>query len=127
MINFLNSLMNAIKELMRMLLSFIKNNIRAFSNILYAILPYGMYVLGMYEGKKAIITAIAVPIIMFIIIFLLRNVANQLGTGSNIPVPPQRFTSVDEDGEVTIETNRLQELILYTGELEDYLERKGLL
>ena len=127
MIKILNSFMDAVKELMRMMLTFVKNNIMTFSNILYAILPYGMYVLGIYEGKKAIILAVAIPIVIFIVIFLLRRVANALGSSSNIPIPSKRFTSVDEDGEVTIKTNRLQELILYTSELEDYLERKGLL
>lgn len=127
MTNFLNSLLNAIKELARVLAYFVKNNLRTFSNILYAFLPYGMYALGMYEGKRAIVAGIAVPIIIFTIIFLLRGISNQLGSSSNIPVPTERFTSVDEDGEVTIETSRLQELILYTGELEDYLERKGLM
>lgn len=44
-----------------------------------------------------------------------------------IPVPPKRFTKVTEDDMVSIDSSRLQELLLYTGELEDWLESKGYL
>ena len=37
------------------------------------------------------------------------------------------FTEVDDYGEVSIPNNRIQELILYLADLEDWLERKGLL
>lgn len=43
----------------------------------------------------------------------------------SFPVPPKRFTSESGDGEVSIEKNRLQEMILYVSEVEDWLESSG--
>lgn len=44
---------------------------------------------------------------------------------TGFPVPPKRFTSESRDGEVSIEKNRLQEMILYVSEVEDWLESSG--
>lgn len=44
---------------------------------------------------------------------------------TGLPVPPKRFTSESRDGEVSIEKNRLQEMILYVSEVEDWLESSG--
>ena len=37
------------------------------------------------------------------------------------------FRSGEEPGEYTVETQRIEELILYMTDLEDWLERKGLM
>lgn len=44
---------------------------------------------------------------------------------TGFPVPVKRFTSESRDGEVSIEKNRLQEMILYVSEVEDWLESSG--
>lgn len=44
---------------------------------------------------------------------------------TGFPVPHKRFTSESGDGEVSIEKNRLQEMILYVSEVEDWLESSG--
>lgn len=44
---------------------------------------------------------------------------------TGFPVPAKRFTSESKDGEVSIEKNRLQEMILYVSEVEDWLESSG--
>lgn len=44
---------------------------------------------------------------------------------NGFPVPSKRFTSESRDGEVSIEKNRLQEMILYVSEVEDWLESSG--
>lgn len=44
---------------------------------------------------------------------------------TGFPVPVKRFTSESKDGEVSIEKNRLQEMILYVSEVEDWLESLG--
>lgn len=45
--------------------------------------------------------------------------------GLDIPVPAERFTKVAEDDMVTVDSSRLQELLVYTSELEDWLELNG--
>lgn len=43
----------------------------------------------------------------------------------DIPVPSKRFTVVTGDDMVSIDSSRLQELLVYTSELEDWLDSKG--
>ena len=44
---------------------------------------------------------------------------------TGFPVPVKRFTSESRDGEVTIENSRLQEMIIYVCDVEDWLESSG--
>ena len=102
-----------------------EKNINNLSNILLFCLPYIMYFLG--KGKIEINKYMIIPVVMFLIIMFLKTYANEIGTGSTIPIPERRFTEVDEDGEVSVEVSRTQELLLWTADVEDWLHRKGLL
>lgn len=110
---------------------FVKNNLTNFANILNLIIPYVMYFVGQYvvlsRDSITIGWEICTPIVFIVVIYYLRSAANKIGKGITIPIPDKRFTQVDDDGEVSIEHNRVQELLLYTADLEDWLERKGLL
>lgn len=111
---------------------FIKINLVAFANVLNFVIPYLMYFVGVYvaNGKISIDVIgyeILIPLGFAIVIHYLKGTADKLGRGTKIPVPEARFTSVDGDGEASIENNRIQELILYMADLEDWMERKGLL
>ena len=102
-----------------------EKNINNLSNILLFCLPYIMYFLG--KGKIEINKYMIIPIEMFLVIMFLKTYANKIGKGSTIPIPERRFTEVDEDGEVSVEVSRTQELLLWTADVEDWLHRKGLL
>ena len=102
-----------------------EKNINNLSNILLLCLPYIMYFLG--KGKIEINKYMIIPIVMFLVIMFLKTYANKIGKGSTIPIPERRFTEVDEDGEVSVEVSRTQELLLWTADVEDWLHRKGLL
>ena len=110
---------------------FITSNLRNFAWILNFILPYLMYIIGQdvyaTRGYIGVGGELLLPIIFCIITYILRSYANKIGKGITIPVPDKRFTEVDDYGEVSIPNNRIQELILYLADLEDWLERKGLL
>jgi len=110
---------------------FITNNLRNFVRILSFILPYIMYIIGqkvcLERGKIAFGGELLIPIVFCVITYYIRSYANKIGKGTTIPVPEKRFTEVDDDGEVSIRNSRIQELILYLADLEDWLERKGLL
>lgn len=110
---------------------FIKNNLTTFANILNLILPYIMYFCGqeyaISRGKISVGGEIFFPLLFIIIIFYLKSIANKLGKGITIPLPEKRFTHVDDYGEVSIENKRIQELILYLADLEDWLEKRGML
>lgn len=123
--------MNLFKEVLRdtwfSIEYFMRSNIRHFANFFEFALPYCMFYAGM-NNTANIAVVMVVPILMFLGIHILRSFADKLGTGNRIPpVPNKRFTQVDDDGEVSIENSRLQELILYVADLEDWLERKNAL
>ena len=110
---------------------FIENNLRNFARMLNFILPYLMYIIGQNvratRGYIGVGGELFLPVVFCVITYVLRSYANKIGKGTTIPVPDKRFTEVDDYGEVSIPNNRIQELILYLADLEDWLERKGLL
>lgn len=112
---------------------FIESNLLVFANILELIVPYIMYFAGQYVmimyGKQEIMVGseVLIPLVFAILIYYLRSAANKLGKGMILPIPDKRFTEVDDDGEVSIENKRIQELLLYVADLEDWMERKGML
>ncbi len=110
---------------------FIKNNLRTFASLLDLVLPYIMYFIGQYVcetiGYLEVGAEVFIPLGFVVVVYYLRSSANKLGKGITIPIPYKRFSNVDDDGEVTIENKRMPELILYIADLEDWLERKGLL
>lgn len=44
---------------------------------------------------------------------------------TDFPIPAKRFTTEYRDGEVTVENSRLQEMIIYVSDVEDWLESSG--
>lgn len=112
-------------------LYFIENNLTNFATLLYMLLPYAMLFIGeyLYDDRKkyAVGGEVLLPLVILFVIWLLNSFADRLGKGTDVPIPNKRFTDVDDDGEVNVDVERLQELLLYTADLEDWLERKGLL
>ena len=128
---FLRITLAIILDVVQAIHYFVTNNLRNFARILSFILPYVMYVIGqnvcVERGKIAFGGELFIPILFCVITYYIRSYANKIGKGTTIPIPEKRFTEVDDDGEVSIPNNRIQELILYLADLEDWLERKGLL
>lgn len=111
---------------------FIENNLKNFATLLSIMLPFVMLLIGqvvaLKRGSFAIGSEILIPPFIGVIIYFIRSFANKLGKGITVPIPKKRFTEVDnETGEVNILNDRVQELILYVADLEDWLQRKGLL
>ena len=128
---FLRITLAIILDVVQAIHYFVTNNLRNFARILSFILPYVMYVIGQNvcaeRGKIAFGGELFIPILFCVITYYIRSYANKIGKGTTIPVPDKRFTEVDDYGEVSIPNNRIQELILYLADLEDWLERKSLL
>lgn len=104
---------------------FIEDHLRYVPSILNITYPYLIYYIGYTKGFIPII--LSIPIAINLMIYYLNSFANKIGKGSDVPIPTKRFTQEDDSGEVTIETNRVQELILYMNDLENWLNRKGYL
>lgn len=78
-----------------------------------------------WEAHDAV-TAYLITAIACIAIDAVKCILKRKGlSASSVPVPSKRFTEVDEDGMVSVEQCRLQEMIVYVADVEDYLERFG--
>lgn len=110
------------------ILYFIQVNMRYVATIADIALPYCMYILGqnlaVVRGCIKVGGEVVIPILCTVVIHYTREIANKSGKGDAVPIPNTRFTEVDNDGEVSVDNSRLQELILYMADLEDYMERK---
>lgn len=110
---------------------FLTSNMRNFANILTISCPYLMFFLGQYiqTGSLDFVYSgeLIIPLVFTLLAYFLHSAANKTGKGNACPVPHRRFTTVDDDGEVSIENSRLQELLLYMADLEDWMERKNIL
>ena len=104
-------------------------NLRYVANLVQLGIPYSMYFLGQMAATDRSVTSFAfdmlTPIVATIVVFYTKEVSNKVNRGSSIPVPNERFTELGEDGEVTVEAERTQELLLYVADLEDWMARKG--
>lgn len=131
-IKFIRITVDILYEVYYEILDVIGGNLRNVAIILRTGLPYLMWYIGadLYEqrGEFAVGGEIFIPLIVFVFTYYIRQYANRLGKGDRIPVPEKRFTEQgEEDGEYTVETKRVEEMIIYMSKLEDWLQRKGLL
>lgn len=105
-------------------------NARYLAVLIETACPFGMYFIGqqmaVHRGYIAVGGELVIPIVVIIVVYYMKEISNRLNKGVRIPIPTKRFTEVDhETGEVNVRQDRLQELILYLADLEDWLERKG--
>lgn len=110
----------------------IGSSLRYIVIFLRLVLPYFMWYIGIelykQRGRFTAGGEIFIPLIVLAVTYYIRQFANRIGKGERIPVPEKRFTSPgEEEGEYTVETVRVEEMILYMSKLEDWLQRKGLL
>lgn len=118
-------------EMFSMFKYVLSTSIFPIAKILVFILPYLMLLVGVtiYKdlGLGMKVFFLIIPILISLLSYLLKSIANKIGKGEAPPIPRKRFTSDDGDGEVSVEHSRLQELLLFVFDYEEWLERKGLL
>lgn len=126
---FVSTLLDVTRELMYTARYTLVSNLYNAATAIDAICPYVMYLIGqeaaLRAGGMTYGWELIVPIGIGILVFYAKGVANRNNKGKSMPVPDTRFTEVSEDGEVSISQERLQELILYTADLEDWLVKRG--
>lgn len=126
---FFKILLEVIVEAFYGFIYFIKSNLIVFANIINLCVPYLMYFIGQYVAGNKIKMGIelVIPLLFSTLTYCFKAVANKYNKGITVPVPEKRFTQIDDDGEVSIENSRVQELILYMADLEEWMEKRGLL
>lgn len=121
---------NVIKDALSGFGEIVVRSLLPVSRIMEMVLPYIMLFIGydLYESRGGIYIGgeFAVPFLVWVIIYFMRGLARYCGIKrSTLPVPRKRFTEVSEDGEVTAEKARLQEMLLYMADLEDWMQKRG--
>jgi len=118
-------LKSIVNDSIRQARKYVDDNIFSFADALNLFLPYLMFFIG-NSGVTYFGFELLIPFFVLILIHFMRQYANRIGTGITIPVPTERFTECQGDGEVNVPYARLQEMILYMADLEDWLKRNGL-
>ena len=129
----MNKVLNIMKEVaeeaVHSVAYFMRHNVRYLGTLIELGTPYLMYILGqrLALDREAFLVGgeVFLPIYFLIIAKFIKSVANKLNRGPRIPKPTERFTEVDEDGVVSVEQERLEEMLVYMADLEDWMERKG--
>lgn len=128
---FFKVLRAVIGEMLSIILYVLSTSIYPISRLLIICLPYIMWYIGIKtyisRGYFAVGGELFIPIVVFLISWFLKSFADKIGKGEAPPVPSERFTVEDGDGEVSCEYSRLQEMLLFVNDYEKWLERKGLL
>lgn len=128
--NALKMVADATKTMVYDIVYFLTFNARYLAVLIEVACPFGMLFLGqqlaLKRGYIGVGGEIAIPIIVVLVVYYMKEISNRCNKGARIPIPHKRFTEVDlESGEVNVRQDRLQEMILYLADLEDWLERKG--
>jgi hypothetical protein len=106
-----------------------RNHLNFFSKLILFLSPYTTAALALQSyierGYVAFGGEYLFPVAAYAAAWFLARLADKEGRGEDVPTPRKRFTETDQYGGVNVEYARLQELILYMGDLEDWLERHG--
>lgn len=128
---FIKILRAVIGEMLSVVAYVLSTSIYPISKLLIIVLPYLMLFIGVKEyevrGHFAIGGELFIPMLVFLVSWFLKSFADKIGKGEAPPVPSERFTTEDGDGEVSCEYSRMQEMLLFVNDYEKWLERKGLL
>ena len=89
------------------------------------LLPYCMYYLALKKPISEYL-ALIIPICFYLLSYILKLISDASGKGDITPVPSELFTT-EIDGEVSVDRDRLSELLIFVNDYEKYLKRKGLL
>ena len=126
-----NVAVDTIVEGVKGVLEWLRANTRAFAQVLTFFGPMLFLVLGAaavrlgWEDDFAVVVLFGAAVLYALLTLFLRGYANRTNRGDSFPLPVKRFTSVHDDGQVDVSYDRVQEMILYVADVEDWAERKG--
>lgn len=109
----------------------IANGLSGLGSAILFVSPFLMLVVGEYVYQERGYWAMGGEVLLVVFLvalgFGLRSYARVSGNVvDDVPVPYRRFTRVDyESGRVDVDYGRVQEMILYVADLEDWFDRNG--
>lgn len=126
---FFKDVFDVIKEMWITFARTIDKGLYKVAVLIEMLIPYiAMYLV--YQGYKErgnfyIGGEFFIPIVMLALVALVKKVANKRGNGNTFPVPYKKFTQDMGDGEITINQDDIQDIILYLDNVERFLYRTG--
>ena len=126
---YLKAFRSSISELYHQFKYFISINIKYLIKLIDISIPYIYAYISilLYRDRNNIIIGYEVlfPIIAYIILSVLNNFLNKINKGYDIPLPRERFTTLNDNGNVSVDNSSINDIILYLYDLEEYLKSKG--
>lgn len=126
---YLKALRSSISELYHQFKYFISINIKYLIKLIDISIPYIYAYISilLYRDRNSFIIGyeVLIPIIAYIILSVLNNFLNKINKGYDIPLPRERFTTLNDNGNVSVDNSSINDIILYLYDLEEYLKSKG--
>lgn len=108
----------------------LKTNLYVFGKLIELSAPYIMWYITIMNYKQrghfTVGGEIFLPVVILFTSSVLKKISNNSRNGYEIPVAKKRFTINEDFGEITINEEDLQEVILYLYDVENYIEKRGL-
>ena len=126
---YLKAFRSSISELYHQFKYFISINIKYLIKLIDISIPYIYAYISilLYKDRNNLIIGyeVLIPIIAYIILSVLNNFLNKINKGYDIPLPRERFTTLNDNGNVSVDNSSINDIILYLYDLEEYLKSKG--
>lgn len=126
---YLKAFRSSILELYYQFKYFISINIKYLIKLIDISIPYIYAYISilLYKDRNSIIIGyeVLIPIIAYIILSVLNSFLNKINRGYDIPIPRERFTILNDNGNVSVDNSSINDIILYLYDLEEYLKSKG--
>ena len=126
---YLKAFRSSISELYHQFKYFISINIKYLIKLIDISIPYIYAYISilLYKERNRLIIGyeVLIPIIAYIILSVLNNFLNKINKGYDIPLPRERFTTLNDNGNVSVDNSSINDIILYLYDLEEYLKSKG--
>ena len=126
---YLKAFRSSISELYHQFKYFISINIKYLIKLIDISIPYIYAYISilLYRERNSLIIGyeVLIPIIAYIILSVLNNFLNKINKGYDIPLPRERFTTLNDNGNVSVDNSSINDIILYLYDLEEYLKSKG--
>lgn len=126
---YLKAFRSSILELYHQFKYFISINIKYLIKLIDISIPYIYAYISilLYKERNNLIIGyeVLIPIIAYIILSVLNNFLNKINKGYDIPLPRERFTTLNDNGNVSVDNSSINDIILYLYDLEEYLKSKG--
>ena len=126
---YLKAFRSSISELYYQFKYFISINIKYLIKLIDISIPYIYAYISilLYKDRNSLIIGyeVLIPIIAYIILSVLNSFLNKINRGYDIPIPRERFTILNDNGNVSVDNSSINDIILYLYDLEEYLKSKG--